>query len=113
MTISSRTPEGLPQKCPICGAEFVLEPSALTNDAPCPNCGQLLWWFQERLPVIISLDALRPDTAFSDLCVASLDLIELVMELEEEFDVTISEDEAATIRTVGDAIRLLRKHQPD
>ncbi len=44
MTISSRTPEGLPNRCPVCGAEVKLEPSWPAADACCPNCGSLLWY---------------------------------------------------------------------
>lgn len=46
-TISSRTPEGDPNRCPICGHHVRLEPSIDTRDAPCPSCGHLLW-FTER-----------------------------------------------------------------
>ncbi|WP_442511271.1 STAS domain-containing protein [Novipirellula sp. SH528] len=44
MIISSRTPEGAPNRCPVCGAEIQVEPSRPPGDAPCPNCGQLLWF---------------------------------------------------------------------
>ena len=43
-TISSRTPEGRPHHCPICDAPVFIEPSTPPGDAPCPNCGQLLWF---------------------------------------------------------------------
>ena len=39
-----------------------------------------------------------------DLGADSLDLVELVMQLEEVFEITIPDDEAQKIRTVGDAI---------
>jgi hypothetical protein len=42
--ISSRTPEGQPNRCPVCGQPTRLEPSCLTPDAPCPSCGHLLWF---------------------------------------------------------------------
>lgn len=44
MTVSSRTPEGDPNQCPICGYRIRLEPSIDTRDAPCPSCGHLLWF---------------------------------------------------------------------
>ena len=44
MTISSRTPEGDPNQCPICGHQVRMEPSLDTRDAPCPACGHLLWF---------------------------------------------------------------------
>lgn len=42
MTISTRTPEGDPNRCPICGHDVKLEPSLDFRDAPCPYCGYLL-----------------------------------------------------------------------
>src|SRR5262245_24857338 len=42
MSISSRTPEGTPHRCPVCGANVRIEPSHPGNDAPCPQCGNLL-----------------------------------------------------------------------
>lgn len=44
MFISSRTPEGTPHRCPICGAAVRIDPSRPGNDAPCPQCGSLLWF---------------------------------------------------------------------
>ena len=44
MIVASRTPEGSPNHCSVCGAEVVLEPSRPPGDAPCPNCGSLLWF---------------------------------------------------------------------
>ena len=43
--ISTRTPEGSPGECPVCGHDFAVEPSAFpTRDAPCPSCGCLVWF---------------------------------------------------------------------
>ena len=44
MEPSSRTPEGTPNRCPICGHSVRLEPSDPPGDAPCPYCGHLLWF---------------------------------------------------------------------
>lgn len=44
MNVSSRTPEGLPNQCPVCGKEVRLEPSEPAGDATCPHCGSLLWF---------------------------------------------------------------------
>lgn len=44
MTISSRTPEGLPNVCHMCGNPVTIEPSPVSNDATCPHCGCLLWF---------------------------------------------------------------------
>ena len=47
MVISSRTPEGTPNHCPVCGGHLKIEPSAPPGDAPCPRCGHLLWFTWE------------------------------------------------------------------
>ncbi|HEY3398292.1 MAG TPA: acyl carrier protein [Armatimonadota bacterium] len=48
------------------------------------------------------------DASFDgDLSADSLDVVELVMALEDEFDVEIPEEDAEKIRTVGDAVRYL------
>jgi hypothetical protein len=44
MVIASRTPEGDPNRCPVCGNALKLEPSIDTRDGPCPHCGHLLWF---------------------------------------------------------------------
>ena len=42
-----------------------------------------------------------------DLGADSLDVVELLMSLEEEYGITVSDDEAGAIRTVGDIVNLL------
>ncbi|KMY53585.1 MULTISPECIES: acyl carrier protein [Bacillaceae] len=42
-----------------------------------------------------------------DLGADSLDVVELVMELEDEFDMEISDDDAEKIATVGDAVNYI------
>jgi hypothetical protein len=49
MEPSSRTPEGQPNRCPLCGKEVYLEPSVPPGDAPCPHCGHLLWFANPRM----------------------------------------------------------------
>jgi len=44
-----------------------------------------------------------------DLKADSLDVVELVMALEDEFDVDIPEEDAQQIQTVGDAVRYLEE----
>ncbi len=120
MTISSRTPEGLPSRCPLCGAATKLEFSLPSGDAPCPNCGHLLWSsaellssFQNRFAETLGVatDRITPDTTFAELGADSLDTVELVMELEEEFDISIPDDAAERIQNVGDLIRYVSRQQ--
>ena len=48
------------------------------------------------------------DASFSDdLGADSLDLVELVMALEETFDIEVAEDELKDIRTVGESFELI------
>ncbi|GAA0435581.1 MAG: acyl carrier protein [Bacillota bacterium] len=46
-----------------------------------------------------------------DLEADSLDVVELVMELEDEFDMTIADEEAEKINTVGDAVNYINSTQ--
>jgi acyl carrier protein len=47
-----------------------------------------------------------------DLDADSLDLYELVMELEDRYGVSVSEQQAAKIKTVGDAVEFVLQHAP-
>ncbi|HBC92019.1 MAG TPA: acyl carrier protein [Pelotomaculum sp.] len=46
-----------------------------------------------------------------DLGADSLDIVELVMALEEEFDLEIPDEDAEKIRTVGDSVKYIQEHQ--
>ena len=50
-----------------------------------------------------------PDASFTDdLGADSLDAVEVVMALEEEFGIEFSDDDAETFKTVGDAVEFIR-----
>jgi acyl carrier protein len=73
---------------------------------------------EERLRRIISEQLgvdesqVTPNASFEeDLNADSLDLVELIMSLEEEFGIEISEEDAEKIRTVGDAIDYVKEHK--
>jgi acyl carrier protein len=54
---------------------------------------------------------IRRETSFiNDLNADSLDTVELVMELEDEFDLNIPDEEAEKIQTVGAAVEFIQKH---
>jgi acyl carrier protein len=58
----------------------------------------------------VSEDEVTPDAKFvEDLGADSLDRVELVMRLEEEFDLEIPEDDAMKIQTVADAVTYIEK----
>jgi len=52
------------------------------------------------------------DASFQeDLDADSLDLVELIMELEDQFGITISDEDAQKIQTVGQAVDYVSSHQ--
>ncbi len=56
-------------------------------------------------------DEVKPEASFvDDLGADSLDVVELVMALEEEFGLEISDEEAEKIATVGQAIAYIEGH---
>jgi len=60
----------------------------------------------------VDKEKVTPATHFvNDLGADSLDTVELVMELEEEFDVDIPDDAAEKIQTVGQAIEFIESQQ--
>jgi acyl carrier protein len=60
----------------------------------------------------VDKEKVKPETHFiNDLGADSLDTVELVMELEEEFDINIPDDAAEKIETVGQAIHFIEQAQ--
>ena len=56
----------------------------------------------------VDASAVTPEASFADdLDADSLDLVELVMALEEEFDISVEEEELSDVATVGDAVALV------
>ncbi len=56
----------------------------------------------------VTADQVTEQASFADdLEADSLDLVELVMQLEDSLDVTIDEDDLGEVRTVGDAVDLI------
>ena len=62
----------------------------------------------------VSADEVVPEASFvDDLGADSLDLVELVMVLEEEFGREIPDEDAEKIQTVQDAISYIKDHQAE
>ena len=60
----------------------------------------------------VAPDQVTEDARFvEDLNADSLDIVEMIMALEEEFNSDIPDEEAETLKTVGDAIKYIEKKQ--
>jgi acyl carrier protein len=60
----------------------------------------------------VAADEVKPDSSFiEDLGADSLDIVELVMALEEEFNIEISDEDAEKIRTVKDVVGFIQAHK--
>jgi acyl carrier protein len=59
----------------------------------------------------VNENEVTPEAKFvDDLGADSLDLVELVMALEEEYNIEISDEDAEKILTVGDAMEYIKSH---
>ena len=66
----------------------------------------------ELLAEYLGIDAstITPESeVVKDLGADSLDVVQLLMELEDNFNIVVSEDEAASLRTVGDIVNIISK----
>ena len=52
-------------------------------------------------------EEITEDTAFADLGIDSLDITEVVMKVEDEYGITLQEDDAFNVKTVGDVVKLV------
>ncbi|HOB28908.1 MAG: acyl carrier protein [Dethiobacteria bacterium] len=68
---------------------------------------------EEKVKAIVSeqlevaVDSLTIETTFEEIDADSLDIVELVMALEEEFDLEISDQEIEEIKTIGDIVSFI------
>jgi len=76
---------------------------------------EVLTLVRSHLSEELELDAAKIGEASrfkEDLDADSLDLYELVMELEDTYGISVSEEQAAKIGTVGDAVDFVLEHAP-
>ena len=60
----------------------------------------------------VNADEVKETSSFvNDLGADSLDVVEFVMEVEKEFDITIPDDAAAKLEKVGDAVKYIDEHK--
>ena len=60
----------------------------------------------------VDQDKITENTNFTnDLDADSIDLVEFILQLEDEFGSEIPDDEAEKIKTVGDAVLYIKSHQ--
>jgi acyl carrier protein len=120
MIVSSRTPGGMPNRCPVCEKEICIEPSTPTGDAPCPHCGCLLWFV--NLPRGVRLykhEDISPrkreliEGLLSSGLQETLAIVEFLMEAEEDLGIEVAEAEREKIKTLEDLIDFILRNLPD
>ncbi len=72
---------------------------------------KVLQLISERLT--LPMESLKKNQSFiEDLGIDSLDLAELIMDFEDEFNVNIPQEEWNSIQTIGQAIEFIQKNSP-
>lgn len=93
------------QTCPICNGIAPTEPSAVGDATCCADCRQVLSWCRENYdrlafddPAAITFNKTLFDPA------DSLDIAEIVMEVEQHFGVTIPDEEWERFQSIADVV---------
>ena len=61
----------------------------------------------------VEKEKVKPESSFDDLGADSMDIVELTMAFEEQFSISIPDQEEGNIRTVQDAIDFIKKNQKE
>ena len=99
---------GLVEGFAILGQEQVIDPRAAQRHRALPQI-QPPDHVAQQLGVEVS-EIHTDSSILDDLGADSLDVVELVMQLEDEFDIEVPDEEAQTIRTVADVERYVASH---
>ena len=108
----------MPTHCSLCGATTNVV--TVTNDTPCPSCGhplhaadQLLYMITQRFANVLTNppNVIDAHSTFAEIEATSLEVVELILDLEEEFGIDIPVPEADRIKNVGDIVRSILKHR--
>jgi PTS system nitrogen regulatory IIA component len=116
MEPASRTPEGKPNRYPLCGHEVRIEPSIPPGDAPCPNCGHLLWfdaqaWTESLMPhvptvVLLDLQVRNKEAAIAALVDALIEAGLVVSATRNEIIATLLARERRCTTAIGGGIAI-------
>jgi len=93
----------------------VRSPAARRDRNPTMTREEVLTLVRNHLAEELEVDAAKIGEATrfkEDLDADSLDLYELVMELEDTYGISVSEEQATKIATVGDAVEFVLEHSP-
>jgi acyl carrier protein len=59
----------------------------------------------------VDVSTLAPETTFLDIGADSLDMVELSIDLEDAFGITMTQENIATIKTLGQAVEFIEKNK--
>ena len=100
---------GTSQACNICGREYLAQLSA-SPQRSCDACEHVYAWIRDRLTeeTQLRVTEISPTSAFADIRLDSLSMIEMIIDLEKQFSVGIFDSAVAELVTVEDAVRCVR-----